>query len=469
MTNATGGLCLPLIGVCALLLLAACRTDAQAPGDPWDAVPGILARISPPVFPDRDVPVTAFGAAGDGATDCSRAFRDAIEACASAGGGRVIVPRGTYLTGPIHLRSRVNLHLEEGAVVRFMTDPGRYLPLVFTRWEGVECMNYSPLIYAFDQTDIAVTGSGTLDGGAGPTAWWPWKGKKEDGWREGMPHQKMGRDSLFSMGQRGVPVEKRRMGAGFQLRPSFIEPYRCRNILIEGITIINSPMWEIHPVLSQNITVKDVRITSHGPNNDGCNPESCRDVWITGCTFDTGDDCIAIKSGRNNDGRRVNVPSENIVIQDCVFKDGHGGVTIGSEISGGVRNVFTERCAFESPVLYSALRLKNNRMRGGTIEQVYMRDVTVGLVDRAVVDIDLFYEEGRSGDFMPHIRDIRVQRMTVDRCRTALNLVGYDDGPLRDILLEDCTFRNVSAGYAIRNVEGLRLVRTTVNGVEVTP
>jgi hypothetical protein len=165
----------------------------------------------------------------------------------------------------------------------------------------------------------------------------------------------------------------------------------------------------------------------------------------------------------------VGVPSENIVVQDCAFKDGHGGVTIGSEISGGVRMVFAERCTFESPVLYSALRLKNNMMRGGTIEHVYMRDVTVGLVDRAVVDIDLFYEEGRKGSFMPAIRDIRVERMTVERCKTALNLVGYDEAPLRDIAIIDCTFRSVTSGYRIENVEGLEVKGTTINGKALEP
>ena len=168
-------------------------------------------------------------------------------------------------------------------------------------------------------------------------------------------------------------------------------------MLIEGVTIVNSPMWEIHPVLCQNVTVRDVSIGSHGPNNDGCDPESCRDVLIEGCMFDTGDDCIAIKSGRNDDGRRVNVPSENVIIRNCTMKDGHGGVVIGSEISGGVRNVFAEHCRMDSPHLDRALRLKNNAVRGGVVEDIYMRDVTVGQVAEAVLTIDFFYEEGDSG------------------------------------------------------------------------
>jgi hypothetical protein len=226
-------------------------------------------------------------------------------------------------------------------------------------------------------------------------------------------------------------------------------------------------MWEIHPVLCENVTVRGVQIDSHGPNNDGCNPESCRDVLIENCTFDTGDDCIAIKSGRNNDGRRINVPSENIVIRKCTFKDGHGGVTIGSEMSGSVRNVFVENCTLESPILYSALRIKSNAVRGGTVENIFMRDIKVGLVDRAVVDVDLLYEEGRNGNFLPTIRNISIERMTVKKCATALNLVGYDTAPLENITLKDCTFKEASQGYKIEHVKGLALVNTRVNGKEL--
>ena len=177
----------------------------------------------------------------------------------------------------------------------------------------------------------------------------------------------------------------------------FIQPYACRNVLIEGVTIRNSPMYEVHPVLCRNVTVRGLTISSHGPNNDGCDPESSADVLIEGCTFDTGDDCIAIKSGRNRDGRRVNMPSENLIVRGCVMKDGHGGVTIGSEASGGVRNVFAEDCKMDSPNLDRVLRLKTNSVRGGTIENIYMRNVTAGQVSGAAVDIDLNYEEGNVG------------------------------------------------------------------------
>jgi polygalacturonase len=445
----------------------ACGSGEQLTTDSWKARDAILERIIPPQFPDRDLVITQFGAKGDGTTDCSVAFAKAIAECAQKGGGRVIVPPGDFLTGPIHLKSNINLHISQGAVVRFLRDPNAYVPLVLTRWEGVELMNYSPFIYAYEQTNIAITGTGTLDGQANDLYWWSWKGIRERGWKDGMSNQNAGRKRLFEMGEKGTPVSERIFGNGYYLRPNFIQPYRCRNILIEGISIINSPMWEIHPVLCENVTVRGVHIQTHGPNNDGINPESCKDVLISNCFFNTGDDCIAIKSGRNADGRRINVSSENIVIQGCTFKDGHGAVTIGSEISGGARNVFAENCRVESPVLYNVLRIKSNAMRGGIIENVYLRNFNIILVDRAVIDIDLYYEEGKAGAFYPTIRNIVAEGLTVRTCKVAVNLVGYEEAPILNVWLKDCNFMQVAKGYTIEHVRGFRAENTTINGKEL--
>ena len=182
------------------------------------------------------------------------------------------------------------------------------------------------------------------------------------------------------MAEKGVAVSERIFGEGHYLRPQFIQPYRCQNVLIDGVSIVNSPMWEIHPVLCTNVTVRNVKISSHGPNNDGCDPESCTDVLIENCIFDTGDDCIAIKSGRNADGRRLNAPTKNVIVRGCQMKDGHGGITIGSEISGGVSWVFGENCKMDSPNLDHALRVKNNAMRGGLLENFHFRNLEVGQV-----------------------------------------------------------------------------------------
>jgi len=223
-------------------------------------------------------------------------------------------------------------------------------------------------------------------------------------------------------------------------------------------------MWEIHPVLSTNVTVRGVTISSHGPNNDGCDPESCRDVLIERCSFDTGDDCIALKSGRNNDGRRVGVPIENVIIRDCTMKDGHGGVTIGSEISGGARNIFAERCTMDSPRLDRALRIKTNSVRGGVIEHVFMRDVTVGQVSDAVATIDFTYEEGDAGNFPPVVRDVEVRNVTSRKSVYGLLLRGYKSAPISDVRLTDCTFDNVAKADILENVKDVRLSNVRING-----
>lgn len=336
-------------------LLAGGTTD-----DPWALASEILARIKRPVFPARDFDITRYGAVGDSAKDCTESFQKAISACAESGGGRVLVPSGSFLTGAIHLKSNVNLHVVEGGTIRFSRDPKRYLPLVLTRFEGMELMNYSPFIYSYEQENIAITGEGTIDGQADCGHWWPWKGRANCGWQKGDPEQSKARNRLMEMVATLTPVSARVFGEGSYLRPQFIQPYRSRNILIEGITLKGSPMWQVHPVLCTNVTVNRLKIIANGPNTDGCDPESCKDVLVQDCYFSTGDDCIAIKSGRNNDGRRVRVPSENIIIRGCRMMEGHGGITVGSEISAGVRNVFAEDCTMDSPSLNQALRFKNN-------------------------------------------------------------------------------------------------------------
>ncbi len=453
------------LSACAQRVAATATLPNGAARTGWAQVPAILARIKVPVIPQREVDITTFGAVGDGVMDCSAAIARALDACRAAGGGRVVVPAGLYLTGPIHLTSKTELHVARGATLRFHTDPARYLPAVLTRFEGVELYNYSPLIYAIDATDVAVTGEGTLDGQADTTHWWPWKGGQNA--VPGFADQAPARARLLAQAERGAPVTERTFGTGDCLRPSFVQMYRCRNVLIAGVTILRSPMWEIHPVLSTNVIVRNVTISTHGPNNDGCDPESCRDVLIEGCTFDTGDDCIAIKSGRNADGRRVNVPTENVIVRNCRMKDGHGGVTIGSEISGSVRNVFVEDCQMDSPQLDRALRLKTNAMRGGTIEHVYMRNVTVGQVADSVLSIDFTYEEGAVGSFMPTVRDIELEHVTSTRSKYALYLRGFPAAPIRDIRLINCRFDGVAKPDVLEHVEGVTRRGLVVNGAKV--
>ena len=427
--------------------------------DPWRRADAIVRSIVIPKFKAMDFDIRKFGAVGDGKTSCTDAIRKAIAACRAAGGGRVVVPDGRFLTGAVRLESGVNLHLGDRATLAFSSDLREY-PIVFTRWEGVELMNVSPFIYAYDVENIAITGGGTLDGQADADHWWNWRLPSPGTTGRDRP----ARTRLIEMQAKGVPVAERVFGAADYLRPNFIQPYHSRNILIDGVTVVNSPMWEIHPVLCRSVTVRNVNIRSHGPNNDGCNPESCRDVLIDGCTFDTGDDCIALKSGRNDDGRRLNVPVENVVIRNCTMKDGHGGVVIGSEISGGARNVFAEKCQMNSPQLDRALRIKTNSVRGGLIEGVYMRDVTVGEVAEAVVTINFFYEEGEGGKYLPTVKDIDVRNVTSKKSQYALLLRGFKNAPISGVRIEDCTFEGVAKDDLLENVKGVELRNVRVNG-----
>ncbi|MEJ5350434.1 MAG: glycoside hydrolase family 28 protein [Melioribacteraceae bacterium] len=438
--------------------------------DEWRKADEILKTIVPPKFPDKKYNVLDFLKGEQ--KDIKDAIKNAIEECSKNGGGIVVVPKGEYYCGgPIHLKSNVNLHLEDGAVIKFSTNPDDYLPVVFTRWEGVECYNYSPLIYAYEQENIAITGKGILDGQASSENWWKWNGNKNYGWVPGMPSQRdsSSRPRLMKMNNEGVPVEQRVFGKGYYLRPNFVQLIKCKNILLEDITITNSPMWIIHPVLSENITIKNVKTISEGPNTDGCDPESSKNILIDGCYFDNGDDCIAIKSGRNLDGRRINIPSENIIVRNSIMKDGHGGVSIGSEISGGCRNVFIENCKMDSPNLDRALRIKSNSYRGGIVENIFMRNVEVGEVSNAVIRLNMRYDpnEGSDGKFPPIFRNIKVEKVTSKKSEYALEFIGLKESPIRNVQIIDCNFDGVAKENSLQNVEELKLINVIINGKKV--
>jgi len=435
-----------------------------ADNDPWAKAADIVRQIKPPVIPARRFDISDFGARGDGTTLNTQAFAAAIAACAEAGGGQVFVPVGRFLTGAIRLRSNMELHLSEGDVVVFSTNTIDY-PIVFTRYEGLELMNYSPLIYAFGEKNIAISGLGTFDGQG--EDWWSWSGGERFGWREGMPNQRAARLVLVQMAEDHVPVAQRIFGDGHYLRPNLIQTYNCENVLIEGVKLRNSPCWNIHPVQCRNVIVRGIEIVGHGPNNDGCDPEAVDHMLIEDCSFDTGDDCIAIKSGRNADGRRLATPAQNIVIRNCRMADGHGGVVIGSEISGGARRIFAENCRMDSPDLWYALRFKTNAMRGGVIEDIHVRDIHVGQVGKAVITCDFNYEEGAKGDFRPVLRHVVVERLTADHALRVLDSQGLANAPISDITLRDCRFNGVTEASIVTYTDELRLEKVRVNGVEV--
>lgn len=456
-----------------ILMLASCKASAQDfnSDDAWERAETIISNITVPNFPDRTFNVTEFGAVADGTTDNTEAFRKAIETCNSQGGGKVLVPSGKYLSGPIHLKSNVNFHLTEGAEILFTKDKSAYLPMVHTSYEGMELMNYSPLIYAYGQKNIAITGNGTFNGQAGTDNWWPWAGKDVYGYKEGDPrqHDEKNLPRLRQMVADGVPVDERVFGEDHQMRPTFFEPFECENILIEGVTFTNAPFWIIHPIKSNNITVDGVTVRSHGPNNDGCDPEYSKNVHIKNSIFDTGDDCIAIKSGRNNDGRRVNIPSENIVVENCEMADGHGGVVMGSEISAGVRNVFVRNCKMDSPNLDRAIRIKTNTIRGGFVEDVYVKDLEVGQVKEAVLKINTYYGiyDNQEGDYIPTIKNIFLENIQVENGgEYGLLIKGREQSPVENVRLKNVTIKSTKEPLMIENCEPVIFMNTTINGKE---
>ncbi|PRP68061.1 glycoside hydrolase family 28 protein [Nonlabens agnitus] len=470
--NQTSNLKIYLLTLLSFLTLLSCKTSITKDNtavDNFAAADQIIEDIIIPTFPEATFNILDYGAVADGVTKNTVAIKLAIEECNAAGGGTVLIPSGKFLTGAIYLKSNVNLHLEDGAVVLFSTETKDFTPLVHTSYEGQELMNYSPLIYSYKEKNIAITGKGVFDGQANNANWWKWAGKEEYGYVEGEPKQ--GDDHnlprLWAFSDKNKPVSERVFGEGHQLRPQFIQPFGCENVLIEGVTILNAPFWVIHPIKSNNVTVDGVTINSHGPNNDGCDPEYAKNVHITNCTFDTGDDCIAIKSGRNNDGRQVNIPSENIVVENCDMKDGHGGVVMGSEISAGVRNVYVRNCTMDSPELDRAIRIKTNTLRGGFVENVFVKDIKVGKVKEAMLRINAYYGTyaNQEGDFIPSIKNIHLENITVeDGGKYGVLIKGRPENIVKNVTLKNITIKSADTDLSVENSEPLQFENVTING-----
>ena len=432
----------------------------------WKNMRNSIKAITAPVFINKIYNITNFGAQQGGILDNTEAFKKAIHACSENGGGIVLVPQGKYLTGPIHLESNINLQVNEGAEIVFSTNPADY-PIVHTSFEGTELMNYSPLIYAYQKTNVAITGKGTLNGQANNEYWWSWCGKDTYGWKKGAPIQNVAR--LMDMAEAGVPVSERIFGEGYNLRPNFVEFFECQNVMLKDVKIVNAPFWLIHPIKSNNVIIDGVTVTSHGPNNDGCDPEYSKNVIIKNCSFNTGDDCIAIKSGRDADGRRVGITTENIFVQNCKMFDGHGGVSIGSEISAGVRNVFVENCVMDSPFLDRAIRIKTNTRRGGFVENLYVRNIKIGEVGESVLGIDLFYSihGNQSGNFMPRIENIYFENVNVKNGgEFGILAKGHKAFPINNIQFKNVTIQKVKSNYLIENVTNLKFISTKINGAK---
>jgi polygalacturonase len=457
--------------VSAVFFSCATKKETDVLANPWKVKQQIEKSVVAPVFINKSYTIVDYGAKSGGLINNSEAFKKAIEICTKNGGGKVIVPAGKFLTGPIHLDNNVNLHLEVGAEILFSTKSSDY-PLVRTSFEGTECMNHSPLVYAYNKKNIAVTGKGILNGQANNENWWYWCGAKQYGWAEGKGNQNdaKNRVRLIESGEQNVPVEERIYGEGSYLRPSFVEFFECTDALIKDVKIINAPFWVIHPMKSTNVTVDGVTVESHGPNNDGCDPEYSKNVIIKNCTFNTGDDCIAIKAGKDGDGRRVAMKSENIIVRDCKMLDGHGGVVMGSEMTGGIKNVFVENCEMDSPNLDRAIRIKSNSRRGGIVENVFVRNIEVGQVKEAVLRINMFYNVygNQTGNFIPQVKNVILENVKVKNGgEYGILAKGYKELPIENVTFKNVTIDKVGEEFSIENVRNLQLINTYINGKKV--
>lgn len=414
-----------------------------------------MTALSVPDFSNcRRFDITDFGAVTGNIDKTTKAISDAMKR-ASKNGGVVIIPEGEWLTGAIHFRSNVNLHLEEGAVLLFSENPEDYLPMVNTTWEGMECYNYSPLIYAYECENIAITGKGLLKA-------------KMDVWRTWFPRPEAhmaGLKKLYNMAAKNVPVEKRKMvGFDANFRPQFIQFNRCENVLLQGVSIENSPFWVIHPYICNNVVIRDLNVFAHGHNNDGVDPEMSRNVLIEDCVFDQGDDAIAVKSGRNQDAWRLNSPAKNIVIRNCLVKNGHQLLAIGSELSGGVENIYMTNCeVVDGAKLNHLVFIKTNERRGGYVKNIFVNDIKSGKIDQGVLGIetDVLYQWR---DLVPTyerrltpISNIFLTNMTSSEAKFVSRILAQEELPVENVALK---------GIHVDVVSGERHIHENVVGFE---
>jgi polygalacturonase/lysophospholipase L1-like esterase len=378
--------------------------------------------------------ITDFGAIKGDKEKTSAAIAKAIDKANAMGGGVVVIPEGEWLTKTIHFKSNVALHLDKGAVLLFSDDPTDYLPAVRSSWEGLECYNYSPLIYALECANIAITGEGEIKA-------------KMDVWEKWFARPSAHMESvkrLYNWAWNYKPVAERQMvNDTSHLRPHFIQFNRSENILLEGIHITNSPFWTIHLYLAKNVVIRNVQVYAHGHNNDGVDPEMSQNVLIENCTFDQGDDAIAIKSGRNPEGWRLKTPSKNIVIRNNTVKNGHQLVAIGSELSGGIENVFIDKCTVvDGAKLNHLLYIKTNERMGGYVKNIYASNIKCGKIDQGVLGIetDVLYQwktlvptyERR----LTLIKDIFLENITASDVKFVSRILGEKELPVENVSLK---------------------------------
>ncbi|WP_243403361.1 glycoside hydrolase family 28 protein [Sphingobacterium haloxyli] len=424
-----------------LLIFSSCSNNATENPSRIQKRDQILSLITPPSLSANLIDLQHFGALGDSLTDNKPAFDKALEKCKALGGGRIIVPPGIYLiNGPIHLISNVTLDLQKGAKLVFGSNPEHYLPAVLTSWEGTFLYNYSPFIYAYQADNVAIIGEGVIDGNSKDT-FSTWHAKQK-------PSQTRSR----KMNHEDTPIEERVFGEGHYLRPHLVQFFECKNILIEDVTLSNSPFWCVHILKSENVTARRVKFDAFNKNNDGFDPEYSKNILIEDIDFNNADDNVAIKAGRDHEGRKTGITSENIIIRNCRFKGLHG-VVIGSEMSAGVQNVFVENCTFGG-YCKRGIYLKSNPDRGGFIRDIYVNNVEFDEVEDGFFITSYYHGEG-SG-YETDIRNIFVDSLRCNKVRNAaLVIQGYPTKKVSDIHFSNIQIDTAKTAISFTNAENI--------------
>lgn len=431
------------------IVLLSLGTFGQNKPFPTDSVNAIVNRIQLPQIPAYTIKVTQVGAKGDSISNDKAAFDKAIALCKKNKGGTIVVPKGIYtLNGPLHLTSNLRLQIDADAKIRFSDNPNHYLPMVLTSWEGTMIYNYSPLIYANNCTNIAITGQGTIDG-EGSKIWNSFKSKEK-------PDKMVTRD----MNHNNVPIQDRKFGAGHYLRPQLIQFLNCKKILVENIKIEDAPFWCLHLLKSESITIRGLRYNAFNANNDGIDPEYAKDVLIENIDFNNADDNIAIKAGRDHEGRaNASFASQNIVIRNCRFKGLHG-VVLGSEMSAGIKNVYVENCT-TTGYLKRGVYFKTNADRGGYIKNIFVNNIQLDEVEDAIYITANYMGEGSA--FPSDVSDIYLSNITCNKVReTAIVIQGYPQKKVKNVYLNQIEIKSAKNGMTIQNTENV-----TVNDVIV--
>lgn len=438
-----------------LVLLSGCQGMLkQKTEDPWLKADQIVEQIQLPAIPDRKFMLAEFGGIGDGTFDNKPVFDSIIKACSEAGGGSIRVETGTYLVnGPIHLKSNINLHIEKGAKLLFGSDPVDYLPVILTSWEGTRCYNYSPFIYAFHVRNVSITGEGEIDGN-GQDTWNNWKHLQDED-----------KKLIRKMNNSATPLKQRIFGEGHFLRPHLIQFYESENILVEDLKISDAPFWCLHFVYSKNITVRGLSYEAYNFNNDGIDPESSENVLIEDVSFGNGDDNIAIKAGRDLEARTLGRPSKNIVVRNCRF-NGYNAIAVGSEMSGGVQDVYVEDCTYGGKVIYG-FYLKGNRDRGGSVQDIYARNIRFDTT-RAAIMIDSDYKN--QGTCCPPLfKNIFIENITSNHAIDyGIFLKGSPRMPLDSIFIRDVHIGTASKAMESAYTAYVKMEEVNINGEDIS-